>query len=380
MASGSSLKIGRLRGVDIELHISLLFILVYLVVIARAQLPYVLEQLGLEHANVGLRPWIWGLIFAIGLFASVLLHELGHVVVAQKQGRKVRGITLWMLGGASEIEHIPEKRYSELKLAFVGPLVSFALALALYLISALPVHAGILLITRWLASVNLILAIFNLLPAFPMDGGRMLRSWLAGRYGNLRGTRGAVRVSQGLSLIFGVLGFLSLNILLLLIALFVFMAARSELTMVTAQEGLRGVRARDVVTRTTVLDEWQPVASAVQRMQEERSPVLPVRTAGGAVTSVVPLVTIERLRRVPRERWDDVTVGSIAERAARQVQADEMVADVFRELAAAPAQALPVSDAGQVIGVLRLIELAQAAELHALGGRPGRLAAGSSSA
>jgi Zn-dependent protease len=371
MALRTSLKIGRLRGVDLKLHVSLLFILVYIVLIASAQLPFVLEALGLERADVGLRPWVWGAIFAVGLFASVLLHELGHVVVAQKQGGKVRGITLWMLGGASEIEHIPDKKYAELKLAFVGPLVSFALAIGLYLISTAPVHAGIVLITRWLASVNLILAIFNLLPAFPMDGGRMLRSWLAGRMGKLRGTRAAVRVSQGLSLMFGLLGLLSFNILLLLIAMFVYMAARAELAVVTSQEMLRGVRARDMVTRTSMLEEWQPVGEAVRRMQDERSPVLPVRVKEGHGIAVV---TIDRLRRVPQERWGEVTVGSVAERVARVLRADEPVADAFQELAAAPGQALPVGEIGYVVGVLRLADLAQAAELHSLGERQGSFA------
>src|SRR3954452_11763060 len=176
-------------------------------------------------------PYLLGLITALGLFTSVLVHELGHSVVARLYGVKVRSITLWLLGGVAAFEDMPRQRGAEAVVAIAGPLVSIAVgALCWLVLKALPpsaVPAGF--VFTYLAFMNVSLAVFNMIPALPLDGGRVLRSLLALRMTHLRATKVAAAVSRVLAVLLGLYGLYTMQFMLVLVALFVYLAVKREL-------------------------------------------------------------------------------------------------------------------------------------------------------
>jgi Zn-dependent protease len=215
-------EIGRVFGVPIRLDSSL-FILVIL-------------------NAIWSRSLLLGLIFAVALMASVALHELGHTYAALKFGCRVRDITLMLIGGRATLLDMPREPWKEFVLAASGPLVSAVLWLGgrqLFLVFGNVPVAGRMLF--YLARINMVLFIFNLLPAFPMDGGRMLRAALARRIGRLRATFTASRIGRILAVAMGLWGlFHGFNIFLILIAVYIYQAAGAEYRMVQAETGRGG--------------------------------------------------------------------------------------------------------------------------------------------
>jgi Zn-dependent protease len=182
------------------------------------------------------------LTVAVLFFASIALHELGHSFVAIRKGCRVRQITLTIIGGAAQMERIPERPRDEFQMAIAGPLVSVAIGVIGFFghrhISALglPMLGGAV---QFVGYMNFVLALFNLVPSFPMDGGRVLRSLLAPRLGRLRATLVAARIGKFIAVAFGVYGFIESRWSLLLIAVFVFISAGAEYRMVLQEELLR---------------------------------------------------------------------------------------------------------------------------------------------
>src|SRR5215208_3104111 len=186
-------------------------------------------RMGVEDHPALHRPWVpllLGLVGATGLFASILVHELGHSVTARLYGVKVKRITLWLLGGMAQFDEMPRQRGAEAVVAIVGPLVSVAVGVACGLVGrVLPASAvpGRFVI-YYLASTHVLLAVFNMLPALPLDGGRVLRSLLALRMPHLRATQVAATVSKFLAIALGLFGLLSGNLMLVAVAFFVYVA------------------------------------------------------------------------------------------------------------------------------------------------------------
>lgn len=218
----SSYRIATVWGIPIRLHWSLL---IALLILAR--------KFG----------WGEGLLVGIGFFSSIVLHELGHSLVALRKGCRVRQITLMCVGGAAQMDRLPERPRDEILLAVAGPIVSALLGFALIgLTLVLPmrpmVSTGIDIFTL-LGGLNIGLALFNLLPAFPMDGGRILRAALTLRVGRLRATAAAARIGQILAIGFGFFGLFHWNLLLIAVAFFVYLSAGTEYRHVRAQEHAR---------------------------------------------------------------------------------------------------------------------------------------------
>jgi len=219
-----SYKIATVMGIPIRIHISLIIILVYLV------------------AKFGFRD---GLLLELGLATSIILHELGHSAVAMQKGCRVREITLLVVGGAAQMERVPRRPLDEFLMAAAGPAVSVLLGTAFlfagFNLPLPPVRARGFYpfnILQILGVVNLGLVVFNLLPAFPMDGGRILRAMLVPRLGRLRATRLAARLGQILAILFAVYAITNLSErwVLLLIAPLVYIAAGHEARMVAMEE------------------------------------------------------------------------------------------------------------------------------------------------
>ena len=234
---GSSYKIATVWGIPIRVHISLVLLLAFV-------------ALRVGEAG-GLPAVAQVMIIELGIITSIALHELGHSFVAIRKGSRVREITLMFIGGAAQIERIPERPRDELVMAVAGPAVSIALGTGLWF------GGGLLPLPRYLwplfglnvvgnivqivGVINLALAAFNLLPSFPMDGGRVLRAVLAARMGRLRATYIAARLGRVMAILFGAYGLLATPTrwILLMIAVFIYAAAGREYTMVRMREAAR---------------------------------------------------------------------------------------------------------------------------------------------
>jgi len=225
---GTSYQIGKIYGIPIKVHITLIL---------------VLPLIGLDFARfVGPNAFIWGLAAAVGLFASIALHELGHSIVAARKGSPAREILLLPIGGLAQLESMPRDPNDEFQVAIAGPAVSFGLWIIGWVVGDLFINAGMKspgIILRLLGSVNLMLVLFNLLPSFPMDGGRIFRAWLTPRVGRLLATQIAAKTGRFMAIVFGIIGLLKLNIFLILIAIFIYQAAGAEYRMVRIQEAQR---------------------------------------------------------------------------------------------------------------------------------------------
>ncbi len=356
-------KVGSFRGVDIRLHITLLIILPYIVWITAARFDLFARSAGIAPESLALRPAVWGVLLAVLLFSSVLIHEMGHVWVALRQGARVRSITLMMLGGISDIEEIPHEGRQEFRLAIIGPMVSLGLSGLGFATARLATEPNIDFVALWFGQVNLVLAIFNLMPAFPLDGGRAFRSLLSARMGHLRATQIATRVSTGFAWAFGLLGILGFNIFLILIAFFLYAAAQSELTMTLARGLLHGLSVGDVATPSTPLDGGSSLIQATERMLASRQTLVPIQAgARGA-----GLLSLAQIRNVPGGQRGSIPVNELQQAfGLRTLEVTEPLEDVLAELSTSPLAALPVSKDGVVIGYIRYADLADVLQLRSL--------------
>ncbi|MFB6108347.1 MAG: site-2 protease family protein [Haloplanus sp.] len=308
--------------------------------------------------QAGATPWVIGVVAAVGLFVSVTVHELGHSWVALRYGIEIESITLWILGGLASLKTVPREWNREFWIAVAGPLTSVLVAVVclvgvLVLPSSLEVARFVL---GWLGVTNLTLAAFNLLPAFPMDGGRVFRALLARRRPYATATRIASRVGVLFALLFAVVGVLGFQLLLLLLALFLYNAATTESRTVLLDELLDGLTVGDVMSADpATVEASATVEEFGARMLRDRQTIYLV-TDGDRPVGVVSL---DDLRSVGREERSTVTVGSVAHEVPRV----EAGADAFESLAvlmqAGARNALVESD-GRLVGLLSEADYARA--------------------
>jgi Zn-dependent protease len=356
-------KIATVRGIDLRLDLSILFLLAYVVFVASATFPGVAERAGVPASELEGGPFFWGALFAVGLLLSVTLHEFGHAFLAQAAGIKVRGVTLMMLGGVSNIEEPgPEhSSYFEFRLAVVGPIVSFLLAGAFYLARRFSDIPEVDFYSYWLGNANLALGIFNMLPAFPLDGGRAMRSLLVPRFGKVRATQIAVKVSRVFAVGLGFLGFLGFNFLLMLIAFFIYQAAGQELNYLVSKDVLKNVRVGEVARSVKPVPSTGNLLDAARWMLESNSTALPVDTVSGSA-----ILLLSEVNRVPRDQWSSRSVSEVMSRVTRPVFVNEWVSDILGELLAAPAGTLPVVEQSKIVGLIRSSHLAEIVQLKGL--------------
>src|SRR5712671_4852831 len=248
---GSAIRLGRIAGIPVQIHFSFLLALPLLAYLFAQQFVAAAQLVGIPQGRIGGDRYLWGLAVALALFASVLLHELAHSLYARRTGTRVSAITLLMIGGVSQIEDSPRRPRDEAIMALLGPLTSLAIAGILRAaLLAVPRDAELFelrFVLGLTSYLNLTLGVFNLLPAFPMDGGRVLRALLVRRLGFLRATWTASRVGKAFAVIFAVLGLLSGNLILLVIAWFVYLGAQQEMAQVEAKEVLGSIRVADLL-------------------------------------------------------------------------------------------------------------------------------------
>ncbi len=309
--------------------------------------------------RAGSMPWIIGILAASGLFVSVTLHELGHSWVALRYGLSIDSITLWILGGIAALGSIPKEWNKEFWIAIAGPLTSIGVGAVCYVgVLALPASSNIVrFVIGWLAIVNITLAAFNLLPAFPMDGGRILRAILARNRPYGTATRIAGRIGVIFAILFAVVGVMAFNVILLLLALFIYGAATTESRTVLLDELLEGTSVGDIMTRSRgSVDAASSVADLIDRMIRERRTLYPVTDAGGTVTGIVSL---EDVRKVKPENRDSTAVEAIKRDVAR-IPATADAFDTLAALQGAGGVFALVEDRGEIVGLLSEADYAHA--------------------
>lgn len=364
-------RITSVWGIPIQLNISLLVFLPVLVwlIAASGQIELyaaIVDDLSPATLDVdvlqeGANPWLIGTVAAVGLFFSVAVHELGHAYAARRYGIGIRSITLWIFGGLASLESMPREWDREFWIAIAGPVTSVLLGVAFVgLLQVIPAGLPVVLfVVGWLAVINVVLAIFNMLPAFPMDGGRILRALLARSRTYAGATRTAARVGTLFALLFAVVGVLSWNPVLILIALFVYGTATTESRTTMLDELLTGVTAADVMdapVRTVSADAT--VADFTDRMLRDRRSEYVVLADG----EIVGLVTLSNLKRVDRDAHGSTTVRSVMSTDVPTVEPTTPAFDVLVAMRDGPL--VVVLEDGEPTGTVSRKDLVKVMELR----------------
>jgi Zn-dependent protease len=336
-----SWTLGKIAGVELKIHLTFVFLLIWI------GFSTVLSG---GTANAAL----FEILFVLALFLCVVLHEFGHALAAKSFGIPTRDITLLPIGGVARLETMPEDPKEELIVAGAGPAVNVAIAGLLFIgliftgTLSLPLDINNLMNNFWLRLlvVNITLVAFNLIPAFPMDGGRVLRSLLASRMDYVKATKIAANVGRGLALIMGIAGFF-LNPFLILTAIFVWSGAGSEAQAVEIKAGLKGLTVQDaLVTQFSQVDANQALGNVFQLMLSTGQSTIPVVSNGaflGIIRRVDLMKALERLgERAPAYAAIGDEPGGIS--------LDQPLADVLPKLNGN--RVLPVLEGRTLIGLV----------------------------
>lgn len=318
-------RIGSVLGIPIQLDLTFLLVLPLFAFVIATQVELWADILN-ETMAANLDPdllaadslsWLLGIVSALGLFAGVLLHELGHSVVALRYGFSIDSITLWLFGGIAQFTEMPEDWQQELQIAVAGPVVSVLLGVLAYggFLLVPSAHSLALDSTRfvlgYLAVMNVALAVFNMLPGFPMDGGRVLRALLARNRPYARATKIAAEVGKWFAILLGLFGlFVTFNLFLIALAFFIYIGAASESQQTTMRAAFEGVQVRDIMTpadRVETVTEDLSVAGLIEKMFEDRHTGYPVEQDG----DIVGLVTLEDARAIREVEQTAFTVGDV---------------------------------------------------------------------
>ena len=363
MFSSGTITLFRVGGVPVRIHFTWLFIAAWLFVMFTGQFFRLANAAEVADADLLLPPWAWGVIMTVSLFGCVLLHELAHVTIGRRVGARARGITLMMLGGVSEMSEVEDPR-SERWMALAGPILSFALAGFFYLVFRLAgggpadVRFGL----YYLAQINVALGAFNLLPAFPLDGGRVLRSVLAQRFGRLRATQIAATVGKVLAASLALWAIFGGGFWLLIVALFIFVGGDAESRALSMREVMRGLRVADLYTpRVAFVDAGATVADAATAMLEARTDACVVRSGDRPVG----VVTAAALAAIPVRERAGLHVAGVARRPVN-VALDEDISAALAAFDHERADAVCVVEAGEIAGTLSRDDLARAVQLREL--------------
>ncbi len=342
----SSIKIGSVAGIDILLHWT------FLLLIAGIFAFYLFQGNSVAAALVGV-----GLIAAV--FACVVLHELGHALTARRFEVPTRDITLYPIGGVARLQRIPEEPMQEFWIAVAGPAVNVVIAAVLFVVvwvtgASLSPEAFINPTQNFLGTLmwlNVVLVGFNMLPAFPMDGGRVLRALLAARMDYARATQIAANVGQGMAILFGIVGLIGFNPILLFIALFVYVGAQQEAQQAMMRSVTEGVAVRQaMMTRFVTLSPDDTLAKAVDELIAGSDQDFPVVRDG----EIVGVLTRRNLMKAIAEHGRDEPVSRFVDSNCFSVEDTAMLQEAFARMSQTKCTTVPVVRRGRLVGVLTL--------------------------
>jgi Zn-dependent protease/CBS domain-containing protein len=340
-----SWKIARIAGIDIYIHTT------FLLLVGFVALSYWLTQ-------GSIAVMLEGVLFLLAIFLCVVLHELGHALTARRFGIQTKDILLMPLGGVARLERMPEKPLQELWVALAGPLVNVAITIILFVgltvtntmvpLTSLTVTDGNFF--ERLLAVNISLVLFNLLPAFPMDGGRVVRALLATRLEYTRATHIAATLGQGMAFILGFIGLFS-NPMLVFIAFFVWIGAAQEASMVQVKSALSGIPvSRAMLTDFQSLAPTDPLARPVQLILSGSQHDFPVVSG----SSVVGILTRSDVIRALAEHNENIFVSFIMRKDFQVIDSNQMLESVSQNLQANQQGILPVVNNGGLVGLLTM--------------------------
>lgn len=353
-----SWRLGRVFGIDIKIDPSWLIIFV----LFSWSLAGVYFPKSYPHWSLALR-WVVGMATSLLVFASVLVHELTHSLVAIKQGESVKSITLFILGGVAQISEEPKEPLKEFSMAVVGPLSSFFLAITFFLLSLVlaPVSEPLSASASYLATINLALGIFNLLPGFPMDGGRVFRSIVWKVTGDIKkATRVASLVGEGIAylMIFGGIYIFIVSrgaiggLWWVLIGWFLLNASRQGYAQVMIKSALEGLRARDLMnTEFETVPAGLPVQALVDDYILKKKERVFLVTVGGDLKGIVCL---EDVKALAREEWPRSPVSDIMTPKDRlqSVSLDANGIEILATLTTRDVHQVPVMEGDRVAGII----------------------------
>ncbi|MFA5237688.1 MAG: CBS domain-containing protein [Methanoregula sp.] len=371
-----SLRIGRLFGIPILLHYTFLLVIPLFAYIIGSQIVSTTDMLkeifgvaiDTSMITAGFMPWILGTVVALGLFLGVLVHELAHSLVARAKGIKMQSITLLMFGGIAQMDEGAPEPKTELPMALAGPLMSLVFGLfccgLVYLTPEIaadaPTQGVLIFIFGYLGVLNIILFAFNLIPAFPMDGGRVLRAALATRMPLDRATGIAANVGKAFAVIFGIIGLFLFNPFLILIALFIYIGASMESTAVQYNVLLQDVTVGHMMTApVTTVPENLPLAKVVEMMYASKHLGFPV-VERDMLVGMVTLADVNRTSPIDREAMQ---VKDIMTRDIVTLPPTASVIDALRIMSTRNIGRIPIVHEDRIVGIVTRTDILKVTEL-----------------
>lgn len=363
------IRIGSGFGIPIELNWTFLIVLPLfagLIAWDIAQLVSIINEtfntaMNPGQLSQGLLPWILGFVSALGLFLGVLLHEFGHSLVAMRYGYEIDSITLWLLGGVAGFTELPEDWRHELLISVAGPVVSVVIGVGSYAVFAvLPTGLDAArFVFGYLAILNVVLAVFNLLPGFPMDGGRILRALLARNQPHAQATQQAAEVGKLFAFLLGLVGLFT-NWFLILLAFFIYIAASGEAQQTAIKASFEGVTVDDVMTPKKSLKtvtEDSTITDLMNRMFDERHIGYPVVRND----DLVGMVTLDDAAAVEEVEQDAYRVEDVMSSNVETITPNADAMEAFQRMQQSDVGRLPVVDeAGDLVGIISRTDLMRA--------------------
>lgn len=353
----TSIQIGKIMGIPIKLHISFLLILPVFAWIFAINRP----TFGFSDVEPATLRYALSLSAAIMLFTCVLLHELGHSYVAKTHGINIQGITLFLFGGVSALEEIPRDPKVEFKMALAGPSVSLLIGSILIIVYELFNTGDYYLRLVWIIGIiNIILFVFNLLPAFPMDGGRVLRAWLAGRMPYIRATRAAAGLGKMFAIFMGIFGLFVINVWLILIAFFIYIGASEEEKSTEVSVILEGVKIKDIMSKdVATINPNMTAEELVDFMFKYKHMGYPVIED----SQVKGIVTFTDVQKVPKEERKNVKVSQIMTKELITLNEEDDAVNALKLMTINNIGRIIIKKDGQIAGIVSRTDLLRAVQL-----------------
>lgn len=372
-----SFRIGSIFGIPIHIHYTFLLVIPLFAWIIGSQISITVGMLQEIYAipidpgliTSGFMPYILGAIVSCGLFFGVLVHELAHSLVARAKGIAINSITLMIFGGVATMEEgIPDPKV-ELPMALVGPIASllfglFCGGLVYFIPSLVPDQAragALIFLFGYLGVLNIILCFFNLIPAFPMDGGRVLRAWLAGRMPLHKATKIAADIGKGFAIIFGIIGLFAFSPFLILIALFIYIGANMESTAVKYSHLLQDVTVGDMMSSpVTTVSPTLPVSQVIGMMYSSKHLGFPV-VERDTLIGMITLADVNRTSPIDREAMQ---VRDIMTRDPIVLPPSAPVIDALKIMSARDIGRIPIVQDDKILGIVTRSDILKVMELR----------------
>ncbi|MFZ3170211.1 MAG: CBS domain-containing protein [Candidatus Methanoperedens sp.] len=359
----SSIQIGKLMGIPIKLHITFLLILPVFGYIFANNPP----EFGFRDVGPLWFRYALGLSVALLLFTCVLLHELGHSYVAKKHGSNIQGITLFLFGGVSSLEDIPRNPKIEFKMALAGPAISLLIGSMLIIFYGIlkvniPMSNPYLRLIGMIGYINVVLCIFNLLPAFPMDGGRVLRAALADRMSYMKSTHIAAYVGKMFAILMGIFGFLTVpdGVWFMLIAFFIYIGASEEEKSTQVSVTLEGMKIKDIMSGDVkTVPSSMTVEELVDFMFKHKHMGYPVVDG----TEIKGIVTFTDVQNIPKEERKTINVSNIMTKEIISIKEDDEAVKALKIMTTNNIGRIIITQDKKITGIVSRTDLLRSVQL-----------------